>query len=360
MRWRWAATNMIAAALTCAGCGEPADRTAETSPTKVTDSPRTTTSTPDPTIATTTTTTTINTTTPTTTAAPPNSGDISTGPSASDPVIVPLQGGDVIEPRPLTFVNYGDGPGELVLQNGEFLIPMALLPEHIVLFEDEPFSGLTGRVLLFDRNGVWLRDVTVDNIRGSTVYWISVAPNGILFVAVGNEASGTLHAFQVTGEDIAPVQSVPTGSIIDSTFAIVTGGVEQSGGGRIMEIETNVALDETSLHVDVSADEGTSVVSVQRLGILDSGAWTVIEEVDPARESPRGTPRSGLFGDGAWLVDVAADDPVLAQPFLVLLSIESASRWYRLGPWQLNASDSQRLVFSRTIVDGLQIAVLDS
>lgn len=275
-------------------------------------------------------------------------------------VVIPLRGGgDTVAPRLLTTIPVGSGPGELVLQNGEFLTPIASLPQYLVVFEEEPFAGLTGRALLLDSEGRWLRDVALPDIAGSRVTWIGAAPIGTLFVAFSGASGSHLDAFSVTGTGLDRVQTVSITPTDDPRFEVGPGCVCETGVGPIMEIETGVPLDDTTIRVDKTVDGSTATVSVDREALLDFGRWTIIEEVDPASVASRGSGRAGNLGDGAWFSDVASDDPVTAQPFIVLLSSHGDTRWYRLGPWAINSVDSGPIVLSRTTAAGLEIAVIE-
>ena len=274
-------------------------------------------------------------------------------------VVIPLRGGDTVAPRSLTTIPVGAGPGQLVLQNGEFLTPIASLPQYLVVFEEEPFAGLTGRALLFDSEGRWLRDVALPDIAGSRVTWIGAAPIGTLFVAFSGEAGSRLDAFAVSGTGLDRLQSVPLTPADDPRLEVGPGCLCETGAGPIMEIETGVALDDTTIHIDKTVDGSTATVTIQRLALQDSGTWTIVEDVDSASAASRGTGRAGNLGDGAWFSDVASDDPVTAEPFIVLLSSHGDTRWYRLGPWAISSVDSGRIVLSRTTSAGLEIAVIE-
>jgi hypothetical protein len=128
-----------------------------------------------------------------------------------------------------------------------------------------------------------------------------------------------------------------------------------------MQIETNVALDETTVIVDKQVEGTTAVISVRRYALVGSGGWTVTAEVDPADPAVFDDIwMSGDFGDGAWFADVGSQESVTAEPFVVMLSSKSQARWYRLGPWGINGSDPSRILLSRSVTDGLEIAAIDA
>lgn len=96
-----------------------------------------------------------------------------TVPSGPSILAIPESGGDVVAPTVIGTIKYGAGAGQISLQNGEFNIGMAVFADSLLIPEDVPFSGLSGKGVVLNRDGVWQRDVTIDGVQGATPLWIS-------------------------------------------------------------------------------------------------------------------------------------------------------------------------------------------
>ena len=294
-------------------------------------------------------------------ALPPSTVSV----SASD-LEVPLSGGELLQPTLITTVPFGSGLGQLSPHDGEHPVDVALTPDFIAVFEHQPprladllGPRLTGRVLILDRSGLRVSDEVLPDLAKSFIAWSGTAPNGTLFIALW-VADGTsrLDAYAVSNEGLRLLQSATLDSGPQRVFEIVTGGVEQPGSGRVMDIETNVALDEPSVRAAKGVDGDRAAVTVELSGLLGSAQWVVSVEQEESVAEAIELQRFGLFGDGAWFADVTVRDVATFDPFVAVLPVDSSPYWFRLGEWRLQGSDNRTILFTRETPDGIEIAAL--
>ncbi|MCB9395169.1 MAG: hypothetical protein H6514_16045 [Acidimicrobiaceae bacterium] len=278
---------------------------------------------------------------------------------------MPLSGGEVLAPTLITTVPFGTGLGELSPHDGEHLVNVALTPDFMAVFEHQspkitdPLPLLTGRVLLLDRSGTWIRDEVLPDLAESSIVWSGTAPNGTLFITLWlADGTSRLDAYTVSDEGLRLLQSSTLDSGPQRVFEIVTGGVDQPGSGRVMDIETNVALDETSVEAVKRVDGGRATVTVDRSDLLGSTQWIVNVEQDDSDGGAPELQRFGPFGDGAWFADVTVRDVATFDPFVAVLPADSSPHWFRLGEWRLQASDNRMILFTHATPAGIEIAAL--
>ena len=96
----------------------------------------------------------------------------------------------------------GGGPGQLSALNGEFPPLVVAFPTSLLVVDEVPFSGLTGRALSFSRTGQWDRDVTIgphgsDWVDGRFRHPKATARS----IAVVDAATWEAASTDVTGQD---------------------------------------------------------------------------------------------------------------------------------------------------------------
>ncbi|HEY4334142.1 MAG TPA: hypothetical protein VGM78_16280, partial [Ilumatobacteraceae bacterium] len=201
---------------------------------------------------------------------------------------IPDDGGPTIAPTVLTTLAPGTGPGQLTLQDGEFATSLAVLPDSILVPEDTPFNGLTGRVLVLDRAGTWERDVHVPSLVGNTILWTAGSPNGTLFVisAAGNASSGSepsesIQAFRVDASgDLTLVKSEPTDWHMNAYAdtpdhpVLTPSGLDIPSSGTVMSIDTGVVDDDAVTMNRITLDDDSVRATVIR-GTPPGTAWTL-------------------------------------------------------------------------------------
>jgi hypothetical protein len=275
-------------------------------------------------------------------------------------LVVPRTTGNNLEPSVLTTIPIGSGEGELVLQNGEFTIPIAVFPTSLLVLEDVPFSGFTGRVLQFDRNGRWQHDLGIDGIAGSTPLWVKGAPNGTLFVAAIIESAAGTHvrvsAHRLDGDTFRVLDTVDLPGLETTEFAITPDGLV-ADGNTIISIDTGVVAGETTVAVD-TIDASSGRITVTRSDGAVGRRWVIDIELDDVHPPSNVSTQAGRFGSGVWYLGVTSDDPEAETTFLALLDPDGTNEWYRLGPWSLAAADENQLIFTKVTTDGLTIAAV--
>ena len=298
------------------------------------------------------------TTTPETTAAATTAPTITTVPSGVSILAIPESGGDVVAPTVIGTIQYGAGAGQISLQNGEFNIGMAVFADSLLIPEDVPFSGLSGKGVVLNRDGVSRRDVTIDGVYGATPLWISGSPNGTLFIAMGRSTQPSvlprLTAYRASGGTFTAVRSVDfTGGAL-TAFSVSAAGIEQDGQ-LVMAIDTGT----TNARVELTnGQHGPAKKASATLTRTDTHTtWQVDRPpvLDPNALTETG--RAGVLNDGAWYRGTSSTNTDGA--FIALLTPLGPNRFYRLGnEWQLAGFDANQLFFVRTTTQGLDIGVL--
>lgn len=300
---------------------------------------------------------------PTSASAVPVSSD----PSTSGPAVevdntepfVPLIGGPELELEPLLTIPFGDADGEIARQAPGGSSPIAVSANLLMVLEASTTGALTGRVLLFDRSGNRIGETEVDGLPAGVSY-VASTPAGTLVVVGSIDATGgdaVVRVFDTSG-------AAATGTIRQLTGAVLPDGVSgpyrlepdgvYAGSERILAQQ----LDMPS--VEVSADEqvegGNATIAVTRFG---SRKWSVDVELDPDATDPTLLQqRVGPYGDGAWLATEPVDPSEARSGALVIFDVDGGLSWYRLGDWQVAASDLDQVMLTRVTDDGLEIAPL--
>lgn len=276
-------------------------------------------------------------------------------------VLVPLAGGKVIQPTAIATVPMGGGPGQLTGYNGEFPPLVAAFPDSLLVLDEIPFSGLTGRALSFDRRGQWDRDLSIDGVADTTPLWVGAAPNGVLFVATGiNSDPSRAESIQVTAhrlvDDTFIVVDIATLADLSETPFFITPDGLSVRDRQIIAIPTGAAERPPAITLIESRQNVTRVAIARR----DTGMRWVVEvetEADSSLDSIGGA--VGAYNGGAWYSAHGSSNPMVSGPFLALLDNDSTS-WYRLAAWSLATSDDAQIVFTRATTGGLELAVLGS
>ncbi len=276
-------------------------------------------------------------------------------PSGEADLFVPLTGGQNLEPTLIATVPTGGGPGQLSGLNGEFPPLVVALPTSLLVLDEVPFSGLTGRALSFSRTGQWDRDLTVDGIAGYTPLWAAAAPNGLLFVATGGATEVTVTAHRLVDNTYVVVDSATLADLSEGPLHLTNYGVSV-GDRRVMTIATGLASPPPSASATISApDQGVVVADLTR---DDTGAgWSVEMQIPPATPPEEIDFSVGVHSDGVWYSASVTSDPTQDNRFIAVIDSEQAN-WFRLGRWTLSATDTDQLAFAAASADGLELAVV--
>ena len=275
---------------------------------------------------------------------------------------MPLAGGDNIEPVVLMTIPVGGGEGEITPQNGEFTTPVAVFPTSLLVIEDAPFAGFSGRGLQFDRSGQWQQDLLIDGIAGSTPLWVEAAPNGVLFVAAIIDSPDDLHvrvsAHRLDGNTFRVLKTVDLPGLDDTAFELAPDGLV-TGGTRIMEIETGAVAEDVAATVGI-VDAAWVRVGVVRAASTGEHRWVIDAELDLASPPNTLSTRAGRFGNGAWYSGVTSNAPGMNSTFIALLATDEASTWYRFGAWDLAATDAEQLILTSITLGGLVVGTMNA
>ncbi len=286
-----------------------------------------------------------------------------TSPSAAEvdntAASVPLAGGPVLEPDLLAAIPFGSGGGEITAQDGEFPSPVAVTSDLVVVLEAVPFDGLSGRALLFDRTGSWLRDVAVEGLPASVSFFAST-PTGTLVIVGSNGASGgdtVVRVFDAsTASTLGTIPQIAGAFVPDGAsgpYRLEPDGV-YSGEDRILSQQLVVGA--AAVSTDEQVDGATATLTMTRFG---TRTWSIDAELDPARSGATPVVQgAGPLGDGAWMTASTSEDPAVEGSFVAVFEPAGTLSWYRPGAWSVAASDIDQLLFTRTTSDGLEIGTI--
>lgn len=298
------------------------------------------------------------TSTPTTSTPTTSTSDLSVRGGEAD-LVVPLTGGEVIRPTSIATVSAGGGPGQLSGFNGEFPPLVAALPASLLVVDDIPFSGFTGRAMIFARTGEWDRDVVIDGIEGDTPLWAGAAPNGVLFVAAVVDSDPTraasirVTAHRLVDDRFIVVDTATLDDLSETEFHITPDGLLVRDR-QIMAIATGLA----SPPPTAALSEPTSGLVRASVTRQDTGGeWLVDMVTDSTTQPERPDDAVGTYNDGIWYSANVSSDPTVSSRFLALIDSEETS-WFRLADWAVVATDDAQLVLARATTTGIELAVL--
>ena len=269
---------------------------------------------------------------------------------------VPLSGGQALGASPFATIKWGDGPDQVAMQNSEFTVPVAMTASEIFVLEDVPFSGLTGRVLVLNRNtGQWLRTDTIDGLAGQTVQWVAAAPDGTIYTTTRSVTAGTDDIVGYTesnGTFRLNGQHAALGSVDSPHLTFTARGVEENG--NIVIANDSAAGWPT---VTSSMSNGAGVVTT------DNGSerhdWAVSLELDQGPIGFADTLDERPLDSGVLVSGTTSQDPVRHGGFIAYLPLNGTPRlWRSSGQWQLAASDLTGALVVGVTTAGLQLGWL--
>lgn len=276
---------------------------------------------------------------------------------------IPALGGPTIDPTHLGEIAFGRSAGQLVAQNGEFPTPIVVLPDQLLILEETPFDGPTGRVLVLDRNGNWQFDTTIADLVGRDIAWLQGTPSGVFFV--GTWADGDpdyrLSAYRLRGNELVEIDTVQTPRSDAPRGVLTPTGVDYPlAGDRVLTVDTGVPPAAVSVTFTRPAKPASPAELVIERTDQRRQTWTLDLAIDFDAPPDGATSRAETFGDGAWYADTTSFAPGSVGDFIALLRPDGTGSWQRLGGWSFAGYDADQLVFTRVLTTGLELATITS
>ncbi len=293
----------------------------------------------------------------------PTSTPLTTIDTPTDRVlVVPLDPTTPVAVESIATVEYGTGPNQIEVLNGEFPPPAIQYIGGYLVLEDAPQSGLTGRGLIVEGGtGDVVQEVTFDGLEpGGTPLGVRSLDGGGVVIATIHDEAPRVRVRQYMQNPPGVFNSFGEGADIE---ALGDGRLEITSAGATWDGELVIASEPSVARAQVGVSDpfgGPAQTYVVTRPIGDgttTAKWTLDVIVDEVSPPGSDTAYVEPFGDGV-LFSAPNSSARDAQAPLVLLRSDFTADVYDLDGWSIADVRPDGALLTRSAPDGLELGLL--